>query len=540
MSDARSKRKARVVPFISMLDKDRRANLSAVIDKAKQLELEGFESIQWKETTWKINAGRFIKQAGKNCSSASLIFHYPEKISNAPLNGDWADLIKALVLFRFHRKNQSVANQRVFITSISYVAHEALKLGQQLTQLTPENLDSACRLIALHYSKGAAYNMHKAIGEFAAHCDVNGLCKIFLNYKFSGMKRPDSTSGVGYKRLDDPETLNTKSDKIITAEVFRILGKLYQNVPKNHKYRFYILILTLLACLGRRFSEISLLPNQNISRDDEGRTFIEYFPRKTSQGDTFTPKRRLYLPTETIDIVTDVLAEIAECCSAPRDTAAEMQRVNGADLTFLSNISDNQILDKKDLKLLGLTPTILDTTGWLRINGHTFPNKDKTYSWGVSHYTNKTGVIKYCQKYFSPKLIAPIHIDQNGKKYYLHDLLLVRHMGLSSGAYSHWIAVQCTHSMMTTFLRYLKSLATTYAATQFDASFTSHHFRHTLNTLLDEGGLSDLLQTEWFGRTNPRDTKAYQHTSREKRALMLREDIKKGQVYPNHGTRCLS
>lgn len=42
--------------------------------------------------------------------------------------------------------------------------------------------------------------------------------------------------------------------------------------------------------------------------------------------------------------------------------------------------------------------------------------------------------------------------------------------------------------------------------------------------------LSDLLQTEWFGRTNPRDTKAYQHTSREKRALMLREDIKKGLV----------
>ena len=51
-----------------------------------------------------------------------------------------------------------------------------------------------------------------------------------------------------------------------------------------------------------------------------------------------------------------------------------------------------------------------------------------------------------------------------------------------------------------------------------------------MNTLLDEGGLSDLLQTEWFGRKNSRDTKAYQHTSPAKRALMLREDIKQGNA----------
>lgn len=84
--------------------------------------------------------------------------------------------------------------------------------------------------------------------------------------------------------------------------------------------------------------------------------------------------------------------------------------------------------------------------------------------------------------------------------------------------------------MLTTFLRYLPKLTEEYASNSIQADFTSHHFRHTLNTLLDEGGLSDLLQTEWFGRTNPRDTKAYQHTSREKRALMLREDIKRGTV----------
>ena len=535
MPDARSSRKARVVPFISALEKDRQVNLIALIENAKKLESEGFDLTNWNDITWKIKSGRLARQSGKNIIASSLIFHLPPKIGNAPLPDDWANLIKALVVLRFHRKHQSISNQRMFIAAVSYVAYEALNRGHRISELNPEHLDAACRLIASHYSEGAAYNMQKAIRELAAHCDANGLCKTHLNYKFSGMKRPDSTSGVGYKRLDCPDTVNTKSNKLISPDVFRILGELYQNVPKNHKYRFYILVLTLLACLGRRFSEIALLPNQEVTYDDERKAFIEYFPRKTSQGDAFTPRRRLYLPTATKTIITDVLKELAEYCNPARETASEMQKSNDADLTFISNVPEDKRLYGDDLNKLGLSHTLLYTTGWLRANGYTIADPDKltinnnkpTYP---LHYTTKAGVIKYCQRDFFPHLVQPIYIDQNGKPYYLKDLLLVRYRGLSSGAYSLWIATQCTHSMMTTFLRYFGDLASKYASASSNANFTSHHFRHTLNTLLDEGGLTDLLQTEWFGRSNPRDTKAYQHTSREKRALMLREDIKKGRV----------
>lgn len=83
---------------------------------------------------------------------------------------------------------------------------------------------------------------------------------------------------------------------------------------------------------------------------------------------------------------------------------------------------------------------------------------------------------------------------------------------------------------MTAFLRSFEPLTKEFAKSHAEVDFTTHHFRHTLNTLLDEGGLTDILQTEWFGRKNPKDTKAYQHTSREKRALMLREDIQNGLV----------
>ena len=38
------------------------------------------------------------------------------------------------------------------------------------------------------------------------------------------------------------------------------------------------------------------------------------------------------------------------------------------------------------------------------------------------------------------------------------------------------------------------------------------------------------MQTEWFGRSDHKDTKAYQHTSPEKKALMIREQLKNGEA----------
>jgi hypothetical protein len=535
VSDGRGKRKAKVVLFIDRLERDKAANLRALVNKAKLMKLEGFKAIEWDNAIWQITAGRLTKLTGKNQKSTSFIFSLPPKLGTGLLVGCWEEVAKALFVLRFHRKHQSTPNQRNFITAIGYVSFAATQLGQDLSRLTPEALDNACALISRHYSESTAYNLHKHVAEFSAHCDANGLCRILLTYKYARMKRPAGTGGLNHKRLDDPEVLETKADKLVEPAVFRIIGELYLNVPKEHKYRFYILMLTLLACTGRRFSEISLLPNQCLSVDGEGKAYIEYFPRKTSRGNAFTPRHKLYLPSEVSPIVSDILSELGEITAQARSTAEEMQKVNGPDLRFLARIPDDKKLYEVDLNALGISPTVLNSTGWLRQQGYTWPDHDALTMQGIRpanpiRYTDKEGLKRYCFRDFSAKLLSVIQTDQFGTDYHLKDLLFIRPLGLSSGSYAHWLATNCTQSMFTTFLRYFPALSTEYASNSIEVDFTSHHFRHTLNTLLDEGGLSDLLQTEWFGRTNPRDTKAYQHTSREKRALMLREDIKRGLV----------
>ena len=526
-------RKFKTIPFLTSLEVDRRLNLKNIIYKAKLLKLNGFEFIQWNEEIWEITSGRLLQESSKNIRCINLRFLYSSKLGNNRLGGDWEELAKALVLLRLHSKQQNLPNQRGFITAISYVAYAVNQRKGSVYDLNKQDLDLACDLISKHYSESTAYNYHKHVGELAGHLDANGLCKILLNYKYPRQKRPNSVNSIGMKRLDDPGTLETRS-RVLVPKVFQILGQLYLNVPKQHKYRFYILLLTFFACTGRRFSELSLLPYQKIQNDSFGRAYLEYFPRKTSKGNTYTPKKRLYLPSQTLKIIKEVITEVHILTDRCRDSALEMHRSQTVDLRFLEHCPKR--IYKDDLRKLGINPGILNSQSRLTRDGLVFHDFEKlTYSSKKPTfpicYTTHEGLIAYCNYKFNPRNLLPIHIDQFGKKYFLYDLMFLRYHTLSGGQKeAFWLPVECTHAMFSNFLRYIDDLVTEYVGVDSIPGFTSHDFRHTLNTMLDEGGLTDLLQTEWFGRSDPKDTKAYQHTSPEKKALIIREQLKKGDA----------
>lgn len=199
-----------VAQFLSRLEQDCSENLRSLCERAKMLRLEGFEEVNWESSSWTITGGRLVKLTGRNCKETTLNFHFAPKLGGAELSGAWTEVIKALFVLRFHRGNQTVTSQRFFVTAIGYVAFAASEQNREFVQLTPEHLDHACRLIASHYSDGVGYNLHKAIHEFAGYCDANRLCKAHLNFRFSGMKRPENVGGLAHKRLDDPLASETK------------------------------------------------------------------------------------------------------------------------------------------------------------------------------------------------------------------------------------------------------------------------------------------------------------------------------------------
>ena len=523
MSTEKVLRKSKVIPFLTSLQIDRQVNFNNLVAKAKLLKLDGFELIEWNEELWEITGGRLLQQSGRNSLSVKMNFNYPPKLGDDRIGGDWEQLAKALFLLRLHSKQQNLSNQRGFITVIGYIAYYLNQRNASIYDITREDLEHACNAISKDYSESSAYNFHKLAAEFAGHLDANGLCKNFLNYKYSKQKRPESANAVGTKRLDDPDTLST-NERVLAPVVFKVLGQLYQNVPKDHKYRFYILLLTFFACTGRRFSELSLLIDQEIQVSQDGVAYLEYFPRKTSKGNTFTPKRKLWLPSQTLSLLREVIEEIRCLTRDCRDTALEMLKSQDIDARFLENQPEQ--LFSSDLIILGVSPTILSKSSRLFKEGFVFKDENS-----CQMYTTIQGLKQYCRHNFNPQSLRAIHTDQFGKSYFLSDLMFLRYYTMSSGkSIAHWLTVECTHSMLTTFLRYIDDLVEEYAGLEDVPEFTTHAFRHTLNTMLDEGGLSDLLQTEWFGRSDPKDTKAYQHTSPEKKALMIREQLKNGEA----------
>jgi hypothetical protein len=85
------------------------------------------------------------------------------------------------------------------------------------------------------------------------------------------------------------------------------------------------------------------LPNQKIQIDKDSVSYLEYFPRKVSKGNTFTPKRKLYLPSQTLVILQEVIPEIQMLTAKCRDSALEMHKSQTVDVRFLKIIQKNFI-----------------------------------------------------------------------------------------------------------------------------------------------------------------------------------------------------
>lgn len=528
---------AKIIPFLSKVDLDRAENLGALKAQARILKQQGFESISWEAPSWMFTTGPLTRLSARRTGNPSMYFRHAPNIGAHKLEGDWDTVAKALFCLRHHRSNQKINNHQSFVTAISYVSHCAGKQGRSLAKLMPEDLDAACELISAHYKDTTAYNLHKAVNEFAGHCDANHLCNVRLEYKYSRLRRPPSVSGLTQGRLDDPRALdNTAGDRIVDLEVFKLIGVLYQQVPRTHKYRMYVLMLVILSCLGRRFSEVATLPVQAVSNDGEGRHYLNYFLMKTSLGDHVHPIEKLWIPTEAVPIVEDVIQELNEMTHSARSTAVEMRSTGGPDLRWLQSYSDDHKFYIADLEELGFSFNMLRPSGWLTQNGLTFPDPDKLTSQGIrpakpSRFTTKKGLVEYCFSTFDPRLNDIVRIASNGKKFFQEDLLFIRFQGMSSGAVSVCVVAPVTHSMFTTFVRdHLETLAENYGDGGVKPNFSSHDFRHTINTMLNDGGMSDFVQTKWFGRRYANDTKAYQHTSREKRALLYQQKIREGKI----------
>ncbi|MGN0923284.1 hypothetical protein [Ectopseudomonas mendocina] len=487
----------------------------------------GVDLADWEEVTWKVSA-RTFSLVGRNNVSQPTVSFLSSDLALGLVGKEWDSVIKACVVLRQQRRPKSITSHRTFIRTVGFIVCAAK--GRAVAELTPEILDAACHDIQHStQSDKQAYKMQGYVSEFARQwCFRYGLCRADLSkYEFHARQRPLDYGGQSRIRLDSPKATEIDSQRLVKSRSFALIGELYQKVPKEHIYRTYILIIVLLFCLGRRFSEIVMLPRDCLEDHSDG-LYLKYIAMKS--GGVSEPYQYKSVPVLSLvsELVRDVVAELKASSEGQYSCASHMCRCNGPDLRFLDEVDNSRSLQLKDLVALGFPKSCLGTFGWF--NKHNLLRRlPKERGRQCAAYIFKKDAAQFCLSHFRPSMIKPVLVVK-GEVFTLNDLLILRWLGTSSGFYARWLVQPVSHSMFSTFMRGFDSLAAKFCSSEFDQRFTSHDFRHTLNDALDRGGFPELMQAEYFGRKCAKDTKAYQHSSPEYRALQLREKIKLGQV----------
>lgn len=521
------KRKRRLL-LKKELSASRKENYDSFFKGVNASLTEDMRWVIWGADEWQVTSGSLTQSPSKRVGDASITFRHVlhEKVV-VPL--EWKILIQSFMVHRYLASNQAMSNQRGYVHSACAVAVEAASRGLNILTVTAECADAACINITANYSETTAYGRHKFVMEFLNQGAAHGIFPMALGtYRYAGLYRPVTTSGVGYERLDEPGD-DYAADKMVDPQTIALIGVLYRQVPKTHPYRIYVLMLALMALLGRRFNEFSSLPFQDIHIRESGRASLYYFPKKQSKGRNFTPRKKIWLPTKIVGTVNDIINEISALTAPTRETAEHMYSSQRADTRNIESYPSEHLYGS-DLEALNVPSSILDSNKLLDRNHKVHRDRRRLKNGRPLNYVYKDDLIWFCNQSPHPGSFDKKMVDQHGAIYYLKDLMLIKPQGTSSGALAPWWSTEITHSMFTTFLRYLPGLALAYADKHIEVDFTSHHFRHTINTLLNQGGLSEVVQAEWFARGLIGENGYYQHQTPESKAKRLREDLMRGRL----------
>ncbi|MDH1869271.1 hypothetical protein N5D83_21040 [Pseudomonas chengduensis] len=293
----------------------------------------GVDLEDWEKVTWQVSA-RTFSLVGRNNVSMPTVSFPSSDLSLGLVGKEWDNVIKACVVLRQQRRPKSITSHRTFIRTVGFIVRAAK--GRSVAELTPEILDAACHAIQQStQSEKQAYKMQGYVSEFARQwCFRYGLCHADLSkYEFHARQRPLDYGGQSRIRLDSPKAAEIDSQRLVKSKSFALIGELYQKVPKGHAHRTYILIIVLLFCLGRRFSEIVMLPRDCLEDRSDG-LYLKYIAMKS--GGVSEPYQYKSVPVLSLvsELVRDVVAELKASSEGQYSCASHMCRCNGPDLRF--------------------------------------------------------------------------------------------------------------------------------------------------------------------------------------------------------------
>lgn len=513
--------------------------LKEIIEQAKQLRT--YPGVNWGDPAWDIT--EYENSRAHRKSRFTLYFtrqHEQRSEARDPFAQPFADFAKAIVRMRASHRDIKYSGQERMTGALRVLYEVLLRTGSRdPTTLTRQHFHQAIIDSQQAYGTASAYNLSTAICEIAEFLDRHRISHVRLNFK-----NPLRYPGKG-DRLD-PESQARGLQKMPSPAVLEVLAEI-SNQPQDDNERILLRIIDLLVVGGFRIGEGLTIPLdcwvEEQALDQNGkqkvnpqtgapikRCGIRYWPEKG--GEPIVK----WLPDVAVPLGKRAVDDLTRLCAQARAVAAELGR--NPDRVPIPGANDpNQLVDLKQLaNLLGVSDA---SAAWCFVTtlGVAPAGAKREEGRHRDSHLYRIGDIEKALLRRRKSLV--VLRKPNGAKQMLSESLCVmfRNQFHASFATLTFLAELVGFSQIADALGKRPDTSSIFSCrglTESDGSpmhVNTHAFRHWLNTLADQGGLTDIELARWMGRRDLSQNEAYKHGTVAQRVAWAQEMIREGKLH---------
>jgi hypothetical protein len=515
----------------SSRERDVHENLKAFIVRAKRSA--AFGPLDWDAPVWKVKVVKSRRASAGRGDNPELHFKTRKRgergVDDAkPFREPFASFAKALIRLREEASPAHVESHRVTIRACRYLHETLAPQGYDPCLLTTAHFDRVATKAIDDATASTAYATGKALVAVAKALDEHRIGRVRLDWK-NKVPRPSSDG------RHSKEAERRREEKLPSAAALDALPQI-ANRHLDDPDLLRMRTVELLVCGGWRINELlTIAANCEIEEPamtdrgepvlaPGGRQIVRYGIKYSAEkGFGSTIK---WIPTPMVDVAKRAIADIRRITDPARADTAWMRRHPGyVNLSGLNGGDPNEWLKVVDIaSSLGLKRN--SGSRWCRDhNVETIKDDD-----GYSLLTRRGDVCAAILREM-PRLPPRSQMGLEDHLFLVRDNFFHGRRSVIEGSV-RFVVNQMIADFISAY-QGRQNIFQRFGFTEPDGStihVTTHQFRHWLNTLAQEGGMSQELIARWSGRKDMSQNAAYDHVSGRKLAEKVREMIGDGRM----------
>lgn len=439
------------------------------------------------------------------------------------MRSPFAEFVKAALRLQ-EDSGPKMYSRHIHTISVCRALHDALsEVGFDPCRALPRHFDLALKSLTQRATASSAFQAGAALARVASWIDQHGIGRVRLGWK-NPLKMDDSKGS----RIS-VEAAAARAKKLPPQRALDVLPEISQLVSGDADV-LRMRVIELLICGGWRINEVLGLPAdcEVPEKIVENGKVRERYGIRFFGGKGFGPSIK-WIPSPMIDVAKRAIVDVTRLTQAVRDDAIWLRANPGRHPLFATTDPDQLLSMREVAELLGM-PVAGSALRWLKMRRAAPLRKGPSGRRRTDNFIRAADLeallLELVEAYNAPGRV-PLE----------KALFLVRTNAMSgrSAGINGTVEQLRAHSMHAFIVGApnTRNVFERFGFFQPDGSpvrVRSHQFRHWLNTLAQEGGMSQELIARWSSRKDMHQNAVYDHVSGIQLAEKVRALAEAGEL----------